>query len=221
MGNLIDLMKDVHQNAVEHGWWETPRPEYSVRALIVSEWAEALEEARAGRPMVWHECRDAGRPAGGPTICEHETDCPCKSDMDAVDCVARNEKPAGIAVELMDGCIRIMDYLGRLDCTNDAGFDMNCFPGTMESAIQRGRILLRGYPEAAKIEPGAVPVDMVVDILTDEVMKSRGGYGRMAYVHAFCVACAWVMEAGLDPEKLLLTKHRYNKGRPYKHGKRF
>lgn len=215
MENLIELMKDVHANAVAHGWWEKPRPEYSVRALIVDEWSEALEEDRAGRPMVWHECRDAGRPAGGPTICEHEEDCPCKVDEHPERCDAYVEKPEGIAIELMDGCLRIMDYLGYL------AFDEMFFPDMMESAIRRGKILLRGYPEAAKVEPGEVPVDMVVDILTDETMKSRGGYGRMAYVHAFCIACAWVAEAGLDPEKLLMTKHRYNRGRPYKHGKRF
>lgn len=208
-------MNDVHQNAVAHGWWESERPEYRIRSLIVSEWAEALEEARAGRPLIWHECRDAGRPAGGPTICEHEEDCPVKVDEHPERCDVYVEKPEGIAIELLDGCIRIMDYLGHLK------FDENLFPETMEAAIRRGKILMRGDAEAAKFGPGEVPVDLVVDVLTDETMKSKGGYGKQAYAHAFCIACAWVSEAGMDPEKLLLIKHRYNKGRPYKHGKRF
>lgn len=78
--NLNEWANEIHANAVNHGWWENERPLPEVLMLIVSELSEALEEARAGRPMVWH---------------------------------ANNGKPEGIAVEVIDALIRILDWCGK------------------------------------------------------------------------------------------------------------
>ena len=43
-----DLQKAIHQNAVAHGWWEEPREDGTLIALIMSEAAEALEALRKG-----------------------------------------------------------------------------------------------------------------------------------------------------------------------------
>ena len=40
----------VHQNAVDHGWWETDRNDGEMIALIHSEASEALEALRHGNP---------------------------------------------------------------------------------------------------------------------------------------------------------------------------
>lgn len=40
----------VHQNAVAHGWWENPRNEGEMIALMHSELSEALEALRHGNP---------------------------------------------------------------------------------------------------------------------------------------------------------------------------
>jgi len=47
----IDQMQtEVHRTAVEHGWWENPRPVGEVLMLMVTELAEAMEAYRSGNP---------------------------------------------------------------------------------------------------------------------------------------------------------------------------
>ena len=38
----------VHQNAVNHGWWDNPREDGTIAMLIVTEVAEAVEAMRNG-----------------------------------------------------------------------------------------------------------------------------------------------------------------------------
>lgn len=42
------VSRSVHNNAVAHGWWEEPREDGTLIALIMSEAAEALEALRKG-----------------------------------------------------------------------------------------------------------------------------------------------------------------------------
>ena len=43
---LRDLQKQIHDNARNHGWWETQRPVPEILCLIHSEVSEALEAYR-------------------------------------------------------------------------------------------------------------------------------------------------------------------------------
>lgn len=94
MTDLLTLERDIHQNAVDHGFWEGPENANipTKLMLIVSELGEALEEFRADRMDLWREQF---------------------RDEDGV--LHDHAKPEGFGIELADALIRILDlaaYLG-------------------------------------------------------------------------------------------------------------
>lgn len=207
MFELSAFAREVHENAVAHGWWDKPRSAAGIRALIHSEWSEALEEARAGRPMMWHRC-DAAETAG--IICEEDVNCPCKKDGFESDCPVFNPKPEGIAVELIDGVIRILDYLAY---TEDLETDVVSVKDYMGYGLSYC---------AHELNKPVVDMDIenVVAALHELIAEARRNR-RKYMLAAVGVVFAWVRHQGLNPEMICVQKHRYNKTRPYKHGKRF
>lgn len=88
---LNELAKEIHQIAVEHGWWETDRNFGESLALIHSEVSEVLEDWRKGRPLneiLWTVEYYLEGPSAGEVI--------------------RN-KPDGIPIEFADIIIRVLD----------------------------------------------------------------------------------------------------------------
>lgn len=166
--NMNELAKDIHANAVRHGWWDKPLTDAEIRCLIHSEWSEALEEYRAGRPMVWH---------------------------------GEDGKPEGIAVELIDGCIRILDCLGYLEA------DLSKIKGITN-------LVCGIYHKPDHLE------EMPLSDLLDKLHRLTAEDGPFVSAIASCVGitCSWIECQGLDPEALILEKHEYNKTRPYRHG---
>lgn len=100
---LNELSKEIHDNAVSHGWWDEPRNLLEIAALCHSEISEAVEEYRAGRPLAYVNKFD------GETVYY-------ESDMKSWG----GRKPEGIAAEMADCLIRILDWFGHEGLDVDA-----------------------------------------------------------------------------------------------------
>lgn len=101
---LNELAKEIHANAVEHGWWEEERSFGDIVALCHTELSEALEEYRAGRPMEYKPC------GIDHIVCNKEG---CVFVSADGNCNYMKDKPEGIAVEMADCIIRILDWCGK------------------------------------------------------------------------------------------------------------
>lgn len=207
--NINKFTQEVHQNAVDHGFWEGERDITESISLIHSEWSEALEEYRANRPMIWYRCGHIA----ADKICDYGygnggCDLYCTDD-----CERLRGKPEGIAVELIDGCIRILDLFGQ--------YGHKCSSTTIQELKNR---IHANNPTLAK----NTPLPTLVCALHS--LTATAGDRAFAFMNkaqaiapleaALGVVFFWVAENDLDPEQLMIEKHEYNKTRPYKHGKK-
>ena len=212
--NLNRFLKEVHQNAVDHGFWEGERDITESAALIHSEWSEALEEYRADRPMVWYECKEIEHAV--PHICapENEYDCLAYGKLlEGEDCQYRCKKPEGIAVELLDGCIRILDLFGKHGRT--------CSSPTITELVNRVHASNPTLTKDTSLPALVCALHSLTAKAADRAFTLTNKAQALTPLEpAMGLVFYWLMENGIDPEKLMVKKHEYNKSRPYKHGKK-
>ena len=148
--------------------------------------------------MVWHECMDEGQcPEDRPVVCEQCTDCYYYGKK----CEHRGKKPEGIAVELIDGCIRILDFAAHEKVSLKFENIEELFPNfpTQITALHYYTSSVMNYVGSnGKLKaPNRIPE--LLGEMIDNVFK-------------------YIRTQGLDPEKIMREKHEYNKTRPYRHG---
>lgn len=90
--NIDLLAKKIHETAVAKGWYETERTREEFQMLLISELAEATEEARKGTPPVYTIVAGERRLLPDPSL-------------------TSIYKPEGELIELADVIIRILDTL--------------------------------------------------------------------------------------------------------------
>lgn len=112
--NINELAKEVHENAVEHGWWDKPLTFLEALCLIHSELSEALEEYWNGAPLVYGTCALAAEDCKFSSICDNVGHPDAGGEKEGA-C-----KPEGIAVELADVILRTLDLMAALGVDVDA-----------------------------------------------------------------------------------------------------
>lgn len=220
---------EIHSNSVRHGFWPDDRSDSEVIALIHSEFSEALESYRNNEPLIWHECKWVPRAGDTPDParrCEAGACMRFGKDADLYaqhahayigddtngdhSCMEYNPKPEGVATELIDGCIRILDaaavWCGAEMphiCTVD---------DDLAEAIKRWSLpALVAFLHQETTELWHFRGDDVVNGCTKVGIQSK---------YIIDIVYIWLKEQGVDPDAIMLEKHEYNLTRPYKHGKR-
>ena len=206
--NFNDMAKDINANAVLHGWWDEPRTFGGIIALCHSELSEALEEYRARRPMVWRRCENddpiagcrylVGVKEGGKSL----NTLACKKINVNGGCDRFSEKPEGIAVELADCVIRILDYTGHKE------YNMNLYPmdtDTVPSAEPFEDFITKCHSclTHAYFFGGTEDSDFMVPAVLHDCIK---------YIYK------WAQDNSVDMDEVIQIKHEFNKTRSYKHG---
>lgn len=100
--NINETAAKIHRTAKQHGFWNKERNFGEMLMLVTSELAEALEEDRAGRPLVWAKCTECG---------ESRMFSNWPEGPNGWLCHGLPLKPEGAAVELADALIRILDMM--------------------------------------------------------------------------------------------------------------
>ena len=165
MTNYNDLSKEIHENAVAHGWW-TPEPGFAESiAMIHAELSEAVTEYRDGKPMLY---------------CDRY----------------------GIAVELADAVMRILDFCGRYELDID-----NWIERRVRDPLTLPQLVAECHAN--------VSMEFVSGSLDEKPASAI-----QPFFLAECIAEIefWLKEQGIDLAEIIRLKHEYNKTRPYRHG---
>lgn len=190
--NITEWAKEIHENAVAHGWWETKRSTGEVIALIHSELSEALEEARDNRPMMY---------VLGPN---REEIC--------TPCYFNGRKPEGVAVELADAVIRVLDAAAHV------GMPLQDYDVAWDELTAQQDKIKKGFDDFGTM---VAFLHAITSDLYGALVNQERDHSIMATLVIVAYIEEYLAHHGIDLWQVIELKHNYNKGRPYKHGKAF
>ena len=207
-----EMAAEVHENAVAHGWWDKEPTFGEIIALIHSEASEALEEFRAGKPLMY--CRE----------CDTDRCLMTAAECNPNECLACHQvhpgrfKPEGVAVELADCALRVLDFLGNEQVDVNARY-------------RNEREYLRKRPRERDGTVGGFVAgihNMISCAYREGVAERRATHEDVKTIHRnsrtqMLVAVLvdiidWGEAHGMDMEDVMLVKRAYNLSRPYRHG---
>lgn len=186
--NIQEYAETIHNNAVQHGWWEDERSMGEIVALCHSELSEALEAYRNGEEPVWDN----------------------------------KGKPDGIAVELIDCVIRILDVLGHYDIDivrlmKREGVKSNTIPEISKELHSKCQEL-HFYDNLAFGDFLSICHNILSEgfLQVFDTQATRYHFANM--IRCMVLIFGYLDYKRIDSELTLVMKHRYNVSRPYKHG---
>lgn len=190
-----ELAKEAHKISKEHGWWDKEPTFGSLIALMHSELSEALEEYRNGRPMVWYAC-DVSDACCEPGHYHYNVNC-CRG------CGHRGYKPEGIAVELADCIIRILDWAGH------EGVKVDFIIKTLEE---------NRYKESDIDDDFGDFISVCHSVLSNAYVQEDELGRSMCLCMEIVYIMDWAKHEGVDMDAIIREKMEYNKTRSYRHG---
>lgn len=123
-----------------------------------------------------------------------------------------NGKPEGIAVELIDGCIRILDWMAH------AGYKLT--PANIEDNYHMISKNRRAWLDVIELPELVAVLHMYTSQAYEDTFSVSQNNAEKGdcLLCAMITACYWLSKRGQDPEAILTLKHEYNRNRPYRHG---
>ncbi len=198
--NINALAQEIHENAKAHGWWEEDRDFAEIIALVHSELSEALEKYRDGKPMVYMDCAVNGS-------------CSACTEPENQSCRERNNKPEGIAVELADCVIRILDWYAKEQGNAIDTYGRHIWAQSFaKEDTDREDFGKNGICRLLASMHSFVA--MAYEAFCDGRISAT--YENLELTIAYIEA--WLKVQGINLWELVRIKHDYNKTRPYKHG---
>ena len=200
--NLTTLAKSIHEAAKAKGFWDETRDLGETFMLMISEAAEAMEGHRKGK---------AADLAGFDENISSEL-------LELVD----NKIPIAISMfksrfeehikdtpadELADTAVRCLDYIGYKGISYEA-----CVPDFLEPNY------------ATKSSNFGAQLLKIVGLINSSFDYFDGGddyYGSVALCNAVSCCFDVAEKNGIDLDRHIELKLKYNATRPYKHGKKY
>jgi len=189
--NLTELSKQVHAAAKANGFWEGERNVGEIFMLIISEAAEALEAHRKGK-FADLQGYEGERKSVADSLLFH---------------IRGFEKyiKDSFEDELADVVIRVLDYAGSRD------LDVSIIEGNIEDLSLETNIGAMLCDTCEYIIQARLSVEYKA---TDKKVSANL---RQVLRQVFAIA----KFSNIDLERHIELKLKYNKTRPYKHGKNY